>query len=47
MLDQPSPLVEVPQPEPPPIFEVTRRSQGSETSVAGALLYWIDRVLGA
>ncbi|MEX1134177.1 MAG: D-alanyl-D-alanine carboxypeptidase family protein [Acidimicrobiia bacterium] len=47
MLDQPSPLVEVPQPEPPPIFEVTRRSQGSETSVAGALLYWMDRVLGA
>ena len=47
MLDQPSPLGEIPQPEPPPVFEVTRRSQGSETSVAGALLYWIDRVLGA
>jgi len=46
-LDQPSPLGEIPQPEPPPVVEVTRRSQGSETSLTDALLYWIDRVLGA
>jgi len=47
MLDQPSPLGDIPQPEPPPIIEVTRHSTGSETSVTEAFLYWIDRVLGA
>lgn len=47
MLDQPSPLGETPQRELPPIIEVTRRSQGAETSVTDALLFWIDRVLGA
>jgi D-alanyl-D-alanine carboxypeptidase len=46
MLEQPSPLGEVPQPEPPPIIEVTRRSQGVDTSVSDALLFWIDRALG-
>ena len=47
MLDEPSPMGDVPQPEPPPIIEVTRHSQGSEISVTDALLYWIERVLGA
>lgn len=47
MLEQPSPLGDIPQPEQAPIIEVTRRSQGAETSVTDALLYWIDRVLGA
>jgi len=47
MLDQPSPLGDIPQPEPPPIIEVTRHSTGSETSVTEAFLYWIGRVLGA
>lgn len=47
MLDQPSPLGKTPQRELPPIIEVTRRSQGAETSVTDALLFWIDRVLGA
>jgi len=46
MLEEPSPLGDVPVPEPPPIIEVTRRSQGSDTSVAGALMFWINRVLG-
>jgi D-alanyl-D-alanine carboxypeptidase len=47
MLEQPSPMGDIPQPEPPPVIEVTRPAQGSETSVTDALLFWIDRVLGA
>ncbi|HLF61407.1 MAG TPA: D-alanyl-D-alanine carboxypeptidase family protein [Acidimicrobiia bacterium] len=47
MLDQPSPLGGTPQPEPPPIIEVTRRPHGAETSVSEAFLYWIERAFGA
>jgi D-alanyl-D-alanine carboxypeptidase (penicillin-binding protein 5/6) len=46
MLEEPTPLGDVPVPEPPPITEVTRRSQGSDTSVADAFMFWINRVLG-
>ena len=46
MLEEPSPLVDIPVPEPPPIIEVTRPSQGNGTSIADALMFWINRVIG-
>jgi D-alanyl-D-alanine carboxypeptidase len=46
-LEEPSPMGDVPEPEAPPVVEVTRRAQGGQTSVTDALLFWIDRVLGA
>jgi hypothetical protein len=46
-LEEPSPMGDIPEPEAPPVVEVTRRAQGGQTSVADALLFWIDRVLGA
>ncbi len=46
MLEDPSPLVDVPVPEPPPIIEVTRPSEGGGATVADAFMFWINRVLG-
>jgi D-alanyl-D-alanine carboxypeptidase len=40
-LDDPSPLVEVPEPEPPPVVEVERRVERSEQPFIDALTHWL------
>jgi serine-type D-Ala-D-Ala carboxypeptidase (penicillin-binding protein 5/6) len=47
MLEHPTPLVELPQPEPSPIVEVSREPQGTGMSVGEALMFWINRAMGA
>jgi hypothetical protein len=46
MLEHPAPMVELPQPEPVPIVEVSREPQGATTSIGDALLYWVQRAIG-
>ena len=46
MLEHPAPLVELPQPEPPPIVEVSREPQGTATSVGDAFMFWLHRAIG-
>ena len=46
MLEHPTPLVEIPQPEPPPIVEVSREPQGTATSVGDTLMFWLYRAIG-
>jgi D-alanyl-D-alanine carboxypeptidase (penicillin-binding protein 5/6) len=46
MLEQPAPMVELPQPEPAPIVEVSREPQGAATSIGDALLFWVQRAIG-
>ena len=46
MLEHPAPLVELPQPDPPPIIEVSRGPQGAGTSIGDALLFWVHRAIG-
>jgi hypothetical protein len=45
MLESPSPIVEAPQPAPPPIIEVTRRPETGPRTVFDAMRYWLVQVL--
>ncbi len=45
MLESPTPLVEAPEPAPPPIIEVTRSAESGPSSVLDAMGYWLDQAL--
>jgi D-alanyl-D-alanine carboxypeptidase (penicillin-binding protein 5/6) len=47
MLDSPAPLRALPEPEPPPIVEVTRSPDPGPRTVAETMRYWLDLALGA
>lgn len=40
-LDDPLPLVETPEPEPPPVIEVERRVERSQQPLMDALTHWL------
>jgi hypothetical protein len=43
MLETPTPLVDTPEPTPPPIIEVTRNADPGPQTVLEAMMYWLDR----
>ncbi|MGH8913385.1 MAG: D-alanyl-D-alanine carboxypeptidase family protein [Acidimicrobiia bacterium] len=47
MMDVPAPLVETPEPAPPPIVEVTRHAEAGPQTVQEAMMYWLDHAFGA
>jgi D-alanyl-D-alanine carboxypeptidase len=47
MLDSPAPIRELPEPEPPPIVEVTRKPSPGPRTVTETMRFWLDLALGA
>jgi hypothetical protein len=45
MLEAPTSLVEAPEPEPPPLIEVTRSVDEAPTSFLDAMRFWLDQAL--
>ena len=43
MLESPSPMIEAPQPTPPPIIEVTRSAEPGPRTILDAMRYWLDQ----
>jgi D-alanyl-D-alanine carboxypeptidase len=47
MLENPTPLRDVPEPEPPPVVEVTRSADPGPRTVLESMRFWLDRALEA
>jgi D-alanyl-D-alanine carboxypeptidase len=47
MLESPAPLRALPEPEPPPIVEVTRNPDPGPRTVMDTMRFWLDLALGA
>jgi D-alanyl-D-alanine carboxypeptidase len=47
MLESPAPLRDIPEPEPPPIIEVTRSPDEGPRTVTETMRFWLDLALGA
>jgi D-alanyl-D-alanine carboxypeptidase len=45
MLENPSPMIEMPQPTPPPMIEVTRSAEPGPRTILDAMRYWLDQAL--